>query len=168
MAADLGIAVGTLRRALSELDARGLIERRQGSGNYVIGNAREAGVYAFFRLDLVQGGGRPTADVLSIRRMPKPAGAPDFGPASDAHRVRRLRRLSGQPVALEAIWLDGTRAETPGEVSDSLYQHNLQRLGLVIARVEDRVSVAVGPDWSSGAPAPTDVPCGYVERVGWD
>lgn len=35
MAAQLGIAVGTLRKALAELQSRGLLERVQGSGNYI-------------------------------------------------------------------------------------------------------------------------------------
>ena len=35
MAADLGIAVGTLRKALDDLSAKGLLERVHGSGNYI-------------------------------------------------------------------------------------------------------------------------------------
>ena len=168
MAAELGIAVGTLRHALSDLEARGLIERRQGSGNYVTGNAEGAGVYAFFRLELLAGGGLPTAEVLSVKRLAKPADALPFGPAPDAHRIRRLRRLSGQAAALEEIWLDGARAETLGELSESLYLHYRQKLGLVIVRVEDRVRVAAGPDWAEGEPVAAGAPCGYVERVSWD
>jgi len=35
MADELGVAVGTLRKALLELTQKGLLERVQGSGNYV-------------------------------------------------------------------------------------------------------------------------------------
>ncbi|MEL6700823.1 MAG: GntR family transcriptional regulator, partial [Pseudomonadota bacterium] len=35
MASELNVAVGTLRRALDDLTERGLLERVQGSGNYV-------------------------------------------------------------------------------------------------------------------------------------
>ena len=35
MAGDLDISVGTLRKALNDLTDRGLLERVQGSGNYV-------------------------------------------------------------------------------------------------------------------------------------
>ena len=167
MAGELGIAVGTLRRALSELEARGLVERRHGSGNYVTGNAEGAGIYAFFRLELLNGGGLPGAEVLSVSRLPKPADLPEFGPAPDAHRIRRLRHLSGRPAALEEIWLDGSRADTLGDLGESLYLHYRQRLGLVIFRVEDRVSIGAGPHWSSGAPVAAGAPCGYVERVSW-
>ena len=61
MAADLGIAVGTLRKALADLEGKGLLERRQGSGNYVRRLAGLAGIYSLFRLELVGGGGLPTA-----------------------------------------------------------------------------------------------------------
>ena len=40
MAAGLGIAVGTLRKALGDLERKGLLSRVQGSGNYVRALAR--------------------------------------------------------------------------------------------------------------------------------
>ncbi len=167
MAAELGIAVGTLRQALADLTDRGLIERRQGSGNYVKGGAEGTGVYAFFRLELTEGGGLPTADVLCVRRCAKPAGAPEFGPAPDAHRIRRLRKLSGRPVAVEEIWLDAARAGDLGPLSESLYLHYRRHLDLLIVRVEDRVGIDVCPGWAPGpTPGPGDV-CGHVERISW-
>ncbi|NNE80557.1 MAG: GntR family transcriptional regulator [Silicimonas sp.] len=167
MAADLGIAVGTLRKALDDLVAKGLLERVQGSGNYVRHNPDVAGVYAFFRLERLQGGGLPTAKVLDVQRAEKPADLPQFGRSRDAHRIRRLRLLSGDPAALEEIWLDGHWASEikVGALSDSLYYFYRNALGLLIAQVEDRVGVSVAPDW--GVPefacGPGD-PTGYVER----
>ncbi|MBT8418949.1 MAG: GntR family transcriptional regulator, partial [Silicimonas sp.] len=79
MAADLGIAVGTLRKALDDLETKGFLERVQGSGNYVRHNPDAAGVYAFFRLELLEGGGLPTAKVLTAERLKKPADLPTFG-----------------------------------------------------------------------------------------
>lgn len=55
MAADLGIAVGTLRKALAELQERGLLERVQGSGNYIRAVSDPQSVYAFFRLEMIEG-----------------------------------------------------------------------------------------------------------------
>ena len=110
MAEDLGIAVGTLRKALAELQRKGLLKRVQGSGNYVSARADVDSVYAMFRLELIEGGGLPTARVLSVARMAKPADLPSFGSSGEAHRIRRLRLLGGKPAALEEIWLDGSRA----------------------------------------------------------
>ena len=50
MAAGLGIAVGTLRKALASLEDKGLLERVQGSGNYVRAKADTGSIYAFLRL----------------------------------------------------------------------------------------------------------------------
>ena len=95
------------------------------------GGAEGAGVYAFFRLELPEGGGLPTAEVLSRRaRCAKPAGAPDFGPAPDAHRIRRLRRSRARPVAVEEIWLDGrARRRSRRPLSECLYLHYRRHLG---------------------------------------
>ena len=100
MAADLGVAVGTLRKALNDLVAKGLLERVQGSGNYVRHNPDAAGVYAFFRLERLEGGGLPTAQVLDVERRKKPADLPAFGASDEAHRIRRLRLLSGEPAVM--------------------------------------------------------------------
>lgn len=168
MAADLGIAVGTLRKALGDLEEKGLLERIQGSGNYVRHKPEVESVYAFFRLERVQGGGLPTAEVLTVDRLAKPAG-PDFGPDTEGHRIRRLRRLDDEVVALEEIWLDGGWRDviTRNDLSDSLYLYYRETLGLVIASVEDRIGVAPVPDWRDArfAPVPGSA-VGYIERIG--
>ena len=63
LAKTLGVSVGTLRKSLADLEARGLLDRRQGSGNYVRAQNDATGVYAFFRVELLAGGGLPTAQV---------------------------------------------------------------------------------------------------------
>lgn len=170
MAASLGIAVGTLRRALSDLTQKGLLDRIQGSGNYVRSRADLTGVYAFFRLEKIDGGGLPTADILSVERLAKPADLPAFGSARDAHRIRRLRRLDGQPAAVEEIWLDGSRAERleRHDLSESLYLHYRLALGFSIVRAEDRIAVAPAPDWAPAEFAPASgTVVGFIERIAW-
>jgi GntR family transcriptional regulator len=170
MAADLGIAVGTLRRALGELTQKGLLERVQGSGNYVRAKAEMAGVYAYFRLERIGGGGLPTADVLSVDTLVKPEDLPEFGVSAHAHRIRRLRRLDGAPAAVEEIWLDGGRAKKLDmeKLSESLYLHYRLALGFSIVRVEDRVSVAPTPDWPPQEFAPAmGSHVGFIERFAY-
>lgn len=170
MAASLGIAVGTLRKALAELEVKGLLERIQGSGNYVRHRPDVDSVYALFRLELVEGGGLPTAQVLSVERLPKPADLPAFGSSKAAHRIRRLRRLGGKPAAVEEIWLDASHAPTLAaeDLSDSLYLYYRKVLRLWIARAEDRIGVAPVPGWAPDAfGVPPAAPAGFIERVGW-
>ena len=153
MAAGLGLAVGTLRRALRTLEEHGLLLRVQGSGNYIKARAEVESVYALFRLELLAGGGLPTAEVLSIDRLPKDPALPRFGNHAEAHRIRRLRHLSGHPAAIEEIWLDAGHAEiiTPSDLSESLYLYYRERLGLRILRAEDRIGLGTVPGWSPNA-----------------
>jgi GntR family transcriptional regulator len=159
MALGLGIAVGTLRQALKELVAKGMLVRVQGSGNYIRAVSDPASVYAMFRLELVEGGGLPTARVLSVERRVKDAALPAFGDAVEGHRIRRLRYLSGKLAAIEEIWLDGDYAPViaKGDLSESLYLFYRERLGLWIARAEDRVGQGPCPDW---------VPEAFVHKAG--
>lgn len=170
MAKDLGISVGTLRKALADLTEKGYLDRVQGSGNYVRHPPAATGVYAFLRIELAQGGGLPTAEVLEVRRQPKPRDFPAFGSSGDGHRIRRLRRLGGIPAALEEIWLDGAYADaiTTDDLSESLYLFYRERLGLWIVRAEDRVGVGTVPDWTIPAfPLPAGAVCGFIERLSW-
>ncbi len=167
MAKSLDISVGTLRKSLAELEKRGLLDRRQGSGNYIRATQSPEGIYAFFRLELVNGTGLPTAQVLDVTRMKKPDHLPQFGRSIDAHRIRRIRFLDKTPAAVEEIWLDGSYAKTltAGELSESLYLHYREALDLWITGFDDSVGVAPCPDW---APIEFGVTpgaaCGIVER----
>jgi GntR family transcriptional regulator len=170
MAAELGIAVGTLRQALKALTEKGLLERVQGSGNYVRARSDAASVYALFRLERVEGGGLPTARVLSVDRCPKPATLPRFGTHREGHRIRRLRFLSGQVAAVEEIWLDGAEADriAPGDLSESLYLYYRQRLGIWIARAEDSIGQGPLPDWTPAEfPHRPGTPLPLITRVSW-
>lgn len=175
MAAEQGVAVATLRKALKLLGERGLIERRQGSGNYVLGGGSNIGTYALFRLELRGiGGGLPTARLLDLKKTKKPEGLPNIGRTFDVGiRMRRLRFLAGIPVAVEEIWLDlrwhddnGLNART---VSESLYRTYADRLHLHIREAVDKVSAGPLPEW-----APPDLglapgtPVGFIERRAFD
>lgn len=167
MAQELGISVGTLRKSLSDLAEKGLLERVHGSGNYVRARPVNNSVYAFFRLELVRGGGLPSADVLSVDPLPLPDGVV-LGPSGMGHRIRRLRWLGDTLIALEEIWLDGDQstAFSKDDLSDSLYLYYRDALGLVIASAQDEVGVAQLPYWT-----PADFhlnageTTGYIERL---
>jgi len=171
LAARYGVSMMTLRKALGVVTERGLIERRQGSGNYVLGGRENVGTYALFRLEAVPGGGGlPTAELLSIDAMTKPDGLADIGAATEGWRIRRVRALDGRPVAVEEIWLDGRydglRAD---HLSESLYKTYADRLGLTITRAEDRVGLGALPGWAPEtlrlSPGAT---MGLVERRSFD
>ncbi|MEJ6395078.1 GntR family transcriptional regulator [Gymnodinialimonas sp. 2305UL16-5] len=152
MAADHGVAVATLRKALAVLSERGLIERRHGSGNYVLGGKSNIGTYALFRLELPGGGGLPTARLLDLTKTQKPDTLPYIGSFPTGIRMLRLRYLSDIPVAVEEIWLDlrwyDENALNRRTISESLYHTYQTRLGLSISRAEDVIHAGTLPDWS--------------------
>lgn len=168
MAASLGTSIGTLRKALATLENKGLLRRVQGSGNYIQKSAGAAGAYPMFRLELLSGGGLPTAQVLTLDVLQKPTDLPAFGTSPRATRIRRRRYLNDVAIAVEEIWLDASVGELSADcLSDSLYQTYLQQLHFWITRAEDRVSIGALPGWT-----PTDfgrkgTACGYIERFSW-
>lgn len=171
MAQQLNISVGTLRKSLSELEERNLLRRVQGSGNYIHNTLNIDNVYALFRLERVSGPAVPSATLLSVKRMAKPAYVPFIGGSTKAFRFRRQRQLGDVDAALEEIWLDGRYAQSiaPEDISDSMYRFYQDQLGVRIIRIEDRVGVAPLPRW---APATLNrINCshwGFIERVSRD
>lgn len=171
MADQLGISVGTLRKSLADLEEKGMLERVQGSGNYVKNKVDADNVYSLFRLELIHGGGFPSAEILSVKRLKKPTYIPDFGESQYGFRFRRLRKLNGMNAACEEIWLDASYAESirRTDLSESLYLFYKEKLGFWITRAEDRVSVSRLPEWAPEALAITDIThWGYIERLSRD
>jgi len=172
MAKRLGIAVGTLRKALSELHSNGMLQRVQGSGNYIRNTTdNNISIYGFFRLELLSGGGLPSATVLSVEHADGDNQV-SFGKLGKYYKIRRLRHLNDTDAALEEIWLDASCASKPvtqSDLTDSLYHFYKEELGFWIARVEDSVTVATAPDWCpEDFAAGNDRMWGYVERRSWD
>ncbi len=169
MATELGVSVGTLRKALRDMGQKGLVESVQGSGNYIRATGDTGTVYAMFRLELLEGGGLPRAKVLSVDLMAKPHTLPSFGTSDKGTRIRRMRWLNDTIIAVEEIWLDAdVGLVSDSTISESLYATYRKNFGLWIQRAEDRVSLGQIPDW-----APADFPVaagttvGYIERLSW-
>jgi GntR family transcriptional regulator len=178
LAEQFKVSIGTLRKALAQLASRGQVQRRQGSGTYVstgslspgqADTASLASVYGFFRLELLQGGGLPSATVIDFSTVSTPqAFRPHF--SNRCYRLRRLRSLSHLPVALEEIYFDSRHRPhlRREDLGDALYLFYQQQLGFSISRVEDRIGVGEVPDWSPNLfepPLSSKVP--RIERVAW-
>ena len=168
LAAHLSTTVTTLRKSLVIIEEKKLLKRVQGSGNYIQAQPDVDSVYAFFRVELLQGGGLPTARLLSVDRLTKPDDLPEFGASEEAFRIRRLRSLSGVPCVLEEIWLDGSFIDTLSaqDLPDSLYLFYREALGLWITRAEDHLSIAPCPYWGPQEFGPkAGTPLAFAERI---
>jgi GntR family transcriptional regulator len=175
LATTLAVAVGTLRKALLELELRGLLERRQGSGNYVkhrplaSGSGTQGAIYSFFKLELLRGGGLPTASMIDFQKITTPEAFQNSF-SSKTYRARRLRSLAGLPVAIEEIYFDAAHASDLSieDLGDSLYQFYQSRLGFWISRVEDRIGMSTVPAWSPSLFVPSVAGlCPSIERISW-
>lgn len=169
MATKMNVSVGTLRKALAEVEKRGMLERIQGSGNYVRDAGKGDSVYAMFRLELPEGGGLPRADILSVDVMTKPDDLPKFGTSTSGSRVRRMRYLNDTLIAVEEIWLDESCGIIEADLlSDSLYRYYQRQLGFWITRIEDRVRIAPLPSWTPPTfTKPAGTVTGFIERYSW-
>lgn len=147
LAAEHGVALGTLRRALEVLAEQGLVERQHGRGTFVRSGLAGAPMLRFFRFGEGQGEA-PASRIVS--REPVAASAEvarrlGIGRGEPVLRLQRLRTVAGQPCLLEDIWLplplfqrlaDGD----PGDWGDLLYPLFAERCGVHVARAVDEIT----------------------------
>ena len=121
LAKSLGVAVGTLRKALAELEQRELLVRIQGSGTYVRARPKTGAIYEFFHLELKQGAGLPTAHILSLDKLPHPDFAPAFGDgvSSEAWRCAAIA-VSGRHAG-------GARGNLVRCAARAMFEHRFNR-----------------------------------------
>lgn len=150
LAKSLNISVGTLRKALKDLEQKGALFRKHGSGNYVKFNTKFDSIYSFFRVELIDGGGLPSAKNLDINLVQKPKDAPFFGESNKCLRIRRLRFLDDQPCVLEEIHLDSmkTNGHKFDQISQSVYLFYKDILNLRIMSAKDSATLLPVPSWA--------------------
>ena len=105
LAAEHGVALGTMRRALDLLAEQGLVERVHGRGTFVKQGLSGAPMLRFFRFGEL-GEGAPQSRILAREVLAAPAEAARMlgcGRGEQALRLKRLRSVGGQPVLHEEI-----------------------------------------------------------------
>lgn len=138
---DTGTARGTIREALSQLEAEGLIYRRDRSGWYVspppvtYDPTRWTGFMAY----VVEQHRVPGTQALSIEGVAAPSGVADIfrvAPGTPLHLVTRRRSIDGRAVLIERIMVDPALA--PGlerhDLNGSLTRILGSEYGLQVAR----------------------------------
>ena len=150
LAKSLNISVGTLRKSLKDLEMKGALFRKQGSGNYIKFNTKFNSIYSFFRVELTDGGGLPSAKNLDINLVKKPKTSPFFGESDKCLRIRRLRLLDNVPCVLEEIHLDAIKTDGLefDNISQSIYLFYKDVLNLRITSAKDSATLLPVPVWS--------------------
>lgn len=106
LASQFNVSRVTVRRALSELRHQGIVEGRQGSGNFVCTqrNVQNLGRLRGFKEEMDSAGTRAASQVLSISNRPanvEVAKALDLEKGSYVTEIRRLRNVNLQPTSLD-------------------------------------------------------------------
>jgi GntR family transcriptional regulator len=145
------VSVGTVRRAVDELVAERIVQRRQGSGTYVTSHTEDHQLYNFFHI-VARDGGRepPVHELLSFRAATAGREAAlrlGIGPAGRVYRIHNVLRLAGRPAIFDEITLpvasfpDLTR-ELFATRAGTIYGFYQARYGINVVRISERLSAA--------------------------
>lgn len=123
-----GVARMTVRHAMDTLVAEGLVVRRQGSGTYVAPQpmVRFLGLTSFTQ-DMRERGLIPTSRLLAFGVNPADetlAGRLRVQPGERIVAFTRLRLGSGEPMAVESVWIPASLVPglEPPDLDGSLYE----------------------------------------------
>lgn len=175
LAQSYGVALGTIRQALSLLVEDGVLQRRHGKGTFVTRGVDGASMMRFFRFRGVDGGSSqpPQSCILSSRlRSASVQETHAFGidKGSQVLQLERLRSLGAEPCLLETICLPlplfGPLAESDtGAWDDLLYPMYQQRCGVVIHKTQDSLSFSqLNATQAKRLKLAVSHPCVLVER----
>jgi GntR family transcriptional regulator len=151
LAQRFGVAVGTVRRALSDLTVEGLLTRRRKTGTVVTGRSPHHSLRSFFQYFRLHGRDgsvlRSQARVIDIRvdaPSERERAVLGLGESGRVLRIHRTRRVDRVPVMRDRLVLDADRLPEfplqPRKVPELLYLHLLERYGIRISAVREQVS----------------------------
>ena len=150
LAERLGVARETLRRALRDLQADGVLQRRQGAGTFVAGQSWvKPLLLRSFTEDMRERGLVASSMLLSIRTLradAKVATKLKAVPGSLVFELRRLRLANGEPMALEQAYLSVERL--PGFdpaclATQSLYEMLARDHGIQVRNAAQEIQATV-------------------------
>jgi len=176
LAAEHGVALGTMRRSLDLLAEQGLVERIHGRGTFVRQGLSGAPMLRFFRFGAA-GDEAPQSRILSRDTLAVPAEvarALGCGPGEPALRLKRLRSVGKQPVLHEEIWLPlplfaPLAAGDPAGWGDLLYPAFAERCGVHVHRAVDTMGFGnLGAAHARALRLPAGHPCARVQRQAFD
>jgi GntR family transcriptional regulator len=150
LAQSFGIAVGTVRRAMSDLVSEGLLTRRRKTGTVVTGRAPQHSLrffYEYFRLHRADGT-LTTSDSKVYRVEALPATAEQREQlqivTGGIIRIHRTRTIGSRNVMHDKLVVAEERVpglpRDPGRFPPLLYRHLLDHYGIRIAAVREQIT----------------------------
>ncbi|MEM7444719.1 MAG: GntR family transcriptional regulator [Pseudomonadota bacterium] len=149
MAAQFGVAVGTVRRALQDLVAEGLVMRRRKTGTVVTGRTPHHSLRLFFQYFRLHGldGSLLRSDTVTLYRVDRLANETDrqqldLGPQDTVIELTRVRKIDGRRIMHETMAIPASRVPDLPSVADLpplLYLYLLEQHGIRIAAVRESI-----------------------------
>ena len=145
LGAELGVSQGTARKALGELERRGVVERRQGKGTFVARTTTESALFQFFRLR-EENGAQVLPELMDetvSKRRTTAAERRAFGADhADAFVISRLRGIAGRAAMREVSVLPtalfpGLKDRAP--LPNTLYAMYQSAYGIAVVRADEQL-----------------------------
>jgi len=106
LAQTYGIGRPTVRQATDMLVREGLLERRRGSGTYVLPKTKHIDLFSLSGTGLALEASDVAAQVKWLELPELVAGEHSLGGFDSAYRLQRMTRVDDEPVLLETFYLD--------------------------------------------------------------
>jgi GntR family transcriptional regulator len=144
------VAVGTVRKAVDQLVADGLLERFQGRGTFVRRASFDGSLFRFFRFQNRRGERRIPASRILMREVTEAPSAVSqtlqIEPAARVIHMSRLRLIDDMPMLAEEIWLPykpfaAFATLDTDEIGDLLYPVYEAHCDQVIASASETLTV---------------------------
>lgn len=154
LATQYGVAVGTIRRALADLTAGGMLMRRRKTGTVVTGRASQHNLRFFFQYFRLHGADgsllHSEAEVLSVTIRPAEANEAALFAVSRGEPLlclHRVRRVGSVPVLHSRLCLVAHRVPgfpvDPAKVPPLIYRYLLEAYGIRIAAVREKLTAEI-------------------------
>ena len=147
IASQMGISIGTLRRAVDELAAEHILVRRQGRGTFVATHNTDRFLFQFFHVERDDGRREaPVVDLVSFERLrveDEPAQALQLRVGEPVIQIENRLRLQGLAViydrlTLPATLFKGLTEKRFRERPSTIYQLYQSDFGITVVRAQER------------------------------
>ena len=140
---EYGVSQGTARKALSELELKGIVLRRQGLGTFVATTTPESDLFHFFRLRKTDGS-HVTPEMAEETIKKRAATVSERSALTvcgdDVFEIRRIRTENEAVVVFEKIVLPAVLfpgLEERGTLPNTLYAMFQRSYGIAIVKAEE-------------------------------
>ncbi|MGV0820183.1 histidine utilization repressor [Martelella sp. AMO21009] len=174
LAEEFGASHLTVRRALRELQAEGVLIRVQGRGTFVVGPRMQCAVFNIPDMseEIAQLGGAHSARVIQLCVLPKDSplrGMLQVGPEDAVFHSRLLHLEDGTPIQLEDRFVNAS--EAPGYIEQDFTKnttHNYLLRETTVTNVDNTIR-AIRADEESRHLLQIDAnqPCLLLDRSTW-